>query len=93
LKDKKVRDQLREKNLAMIEEGMKYLEKALELDPQYDDAMAYMNLLYRQRADLQETQEAYKRDWDTADNWVQKTLETKKMKTGGTAATAGGGTQ
>jgi tetratricopeptide (TPR) repeat protein len=93
LKDKKVRDQLREKNLAMIEEGMKYLEKALELDPQYDDAMAYMNLLYRQRADLQETQEAYKRDWDSADSWVQKTLETKKMKTGGTAATAGGGTQ
>lgn len=89
LKDKKVRDQLRQKNLEMIETGMKYLEKALELDPQYDDAMAYMNLLYRQRADLQETAEAYKRDWDTADNWVQKTLETKKQKTGGVVA--GGG--
>ncbi|MCS7314188.1 MAG: tetratricopeptide repeat protein [Bryobacterales bacterium] len=86
LKDKKVRDQLRQKNLEMIETGMKYLEKALELDPQYDDAMAYMNLLFRQRADLQETAEAYKRDWDTADTWVQKTLETKKQKTGGVAA-------
>jgi len=83
IKDKKVRDQLRAKNLEMIEAGMKYLEKAMEIDPQYDDAMAYMNLLYRQRADLQETQEAYKRDWDTADDWVQKTLETKKRKTGG----------
>jgi len=83
IKDKKVRDQLRAKNLEMIESGMKYLEKAMEIDPQYDDAMAYMNLLYRQRADLQETQEAYKRDWDTADDWVQKTLETKKRKTGG----------
>lgn len=83
LKDKKVRDQLRQRNLEMIETGMKHLEKALELDPQYDDAMAYMNLLYRQRADLQETEQAYKQDWDTADSWVQKTLETKKLKTGG----------
>lgn len=83
LKDKKVRDQLRQNNLAMIEGGMKNLEKALQIDPQYDDAMAYMNLLYRQRADLQETSEAYKQDVDVADNWVQKTLETKKLKTGG----------
>lgn len=83
LKDKKVREQLRQKNLEMIETGMKNLEKALQIDPQYDDAMAYMNLLYRQRADLQESAEAYKQDVDAADNWVQKTLETKKMKTGG----------
>lgn len=89
LKDKKVREQLRQKNLEMIEEGMRNLDKALQIDPQYDDAMAYMNLLYRQRADLQETAEAYKKDVDTADNWVQKTLETKKLKTGGApAATA-----
>lgn len=82
LKDKKVRDQLRQKNLEMIETGMKNLEKALQLDPQYDDAMAYLNLLYRQRADLQESGDAYKQDVETADNWVQKTLETKKVKTG-----------
>jgi len=82
LKDKKVRDQLRQKNLEMIETGMKNLEKALQLDPQYDDAMAYLNLLYRQRADLQESADAYKQDVETADNWVQKTLETKKAKTG-----------
>lgn len=88
LKDKKIREQLRQKNLALIEEGMKHLQKALEIDPQYDDAMAYMNLLYRQRADLQESAEAYKQDVDTADNWVQKTLETKKAKTGGAAAVA-----
>lgn len=82
LKDRKVRDQLRQKNLEMIETGMKNLEKALEIDPQYDDAMAYMNLLFRQRADLQESADAYKQDVDAADNWVQKTLDTKKAKTG-----------
>lgn len=82
LKDKKVRDQLRQKNLEVIETGMKSLERALQVDPQYDDAMAYLNLLYRQRADLQETADAYRRDVDTADNWVQKTMDTKKAKTG-----------
>jgi tetratricopeptide (TPR) repeat protein len=80
LKDKKVREALKEKNLAMIEQGLKDLEKALEVDREYDDAMAYINLLYRQRADLQDTSEAYQKDTDTADNWVQKTLDTKKLK-------------
>ncbi len=86
LKDKKVRDQLREKNLALIESGLQNLERALKIDRQYDDAMAYVNLLYRQRADLQETADAYKRDVDSADRWVEKTLETKKAKTGATPA-------
>jgi hypothetical protein len=35
-----------------LEEAMQMLVKALELRPDYDDAMAYMNLLYRERADL-----------------------------------------
>jgi Tfp pilus assembly protein PilF len=80
LKDPKLRLALREKNLAMIEQGMKDLENALAVDKNYDDAMAYMNLLYRQRADLQDSSEAYRKDTDAADNWVQKTLDTKKMK-------------
>ena len=83
LKDPKLRAALRDKNLAMIEEGMKDLQRALEIDKNYDDAMAYLNLLYRQRADLQDSSEAYKRDTEAADNWVQKTLDTKKMKTAG----------
>jgi site-specific recombinase XerD len=42
--------------------------------------MAYMNLLYRERADLADTTEAYKRDTASADDWVDKTLNTKKTK-------------
>jgi tetratricopeptide (TPR) repeat protein len=80
IKDKKAREALREKNLPIIEAGMKYLQQALEIDPEYDDAMAYMNLLYRERADLAESPEGYKKDIEVADNWVQKTLETKKIK-------------
>jgi len=80
LRDRKVREKLKESNLPIIEEGMKALEKALALDKEYDDAMAYMNLLYRERADLQDTPEAYKKDTEAADSWVDKTLETKKLK-------------
>lgn len=80
LKDKKVREELRGKNGDVIETGIQHLQKALEIDKEYDDAMAYLNLLYRERADLQDTSDAYKKDTDLADEWVQKTLDTKKIK-------------
>jgi tetratricopeptide (TPR) repeat protein len=81
LKDKKVREALRDKHLAMIEDGIKNLEKALQIDSEFDDAMAYTNLLWRQKADLEDTPEGFRRDSEIADSWIQKTLETKKAKT------------
>jgi len=90
LKDKKVRDEVREKNLPVVEDGLKSLEKALEIDPKYDDAMAYLNLLHRERGDLAENTEGFRKDTEIADNWVQKTLETKKIKQA-EADKAGGG--
>lgn len=36
----------------MIEEGIVSLKKAIELRPDYDDAMAYLNLMYRRKADM-----------------------------------------
>lgn len=80
LKDKKVRVELAAKNLPVIEEGLQNLQKALEIDAEYDDAMAYMNLLYRERADLQDTEAAYRKDTEAADDWIDKTLQTKKLK-------------
>jgi tetratricopeptide (TPR) repeat protein len=38
-----------------IEEGIESLQKAIELRPDYDDAMAYLNLMYRRKADIVET--------------------------------------
>ena len=32
---------------------MQYLKKAVELNPTYDDAMQYLNLTYRRKADLE----------------------------------------
>jgi tetratricopeptide (TPR) repeat protein len=80
IKDKKLREELSEKYLEMVNAGIKNLEKALEIDPEYDDAMAYMNLLLRERADLAEQTAAYDADIEAADNWMQKALETRKIK-------------
>ena len=80
IKDKKVKEELKAQYLPVINEGIQNLEKALEVDKEYDDAMAYMNLLVRERADLDDTSDEYKKDIETADNWVQKTLQTKKIK-------------
>lgn len=89
LKDKKVREEIRAANLAIIEAGFQMLEKALDVDKEYDDAMAYMNLLHRERADLQDTPEAYRKDTEAADAWVQKNLETKKIKAARQPASTG----
>jgi tetratricopeptide (TPR) repeat protein len=90
-KEKKVKDQLKDQYGAIIEDGIKNLQKALDIDPNYDDAMAYMNLLIRERADLVESPDQYKKDIDTADGWVQKALDTKKMKAAKEAAKSAGG--
>lgn len=88
LKDKKVKEELQTQYGAVIDDGIKNLQKALDLDPNYDDAMAYMNLLIREKADLDDTPEQYKADIDTADKWVQKALDTKKAKAAAAAKAA-----
>ncbi len=81
VKDKKVCAMLREKNTANIQEGIDNLNKALQLRPDYDDAMAYMNLMYRERADVQcDDAAARTADLKTADEWVDKTMAIKKEK-------------
>jgi Tfp pilus assembly protein PilF len=80
IKDKKVKEELKAQWLPIINDGLKNLDKALEIDKDYDDAMAYENLLIRERADLDDDSAQYQKDIQVADNWVQKALETKKMK-------------
>ena len=80
-KDKKVCALVKEKNTADVQEGIDNLNKALQLRPDYDDAMAYMNLMYRERADIQcDDPAARSADLKTADEWVDKTMATKKAK-------------
>jgi tetratricopeptide (TPR) repeat protein len=80
IKDKKVKEDLRAQYLPMVDEGIADLHKALDIDPEYEDAMSYLNLLIRERADLLDTPDDYKKQIEIADGWVQKALDTKKAK-------------
>jgi len=44
-----------EKYGSLVDEGIADLQKAIQLRPDYDDAMAYLNLLYRRKADMVES--------------------------------------
>jgi tetratricopeptide (TPR) repeat protein len=91
LKDKKVCAMLHDKNMDAVKDGMTMLEKALALRPDYDDAAAYMNLMYRERADIQcDDPAARAEDLKTADLWVDKTMAFKKAKAEKAASQAQG---
>ena len=78
---KKVCADLKTKNWPSIEEGIESLNKAIQLRPDYDDAMAYLNLMYREKADVEcDDLNARQEDLKTADHWVDQTLITKKAK-------------
>ena len=80
IKDKKVKDELRTQYSGIVDEGIKNLQKALDIDKEYEDAMSYMSLLIREKADLLDSPDEYKKQIDIADAYVQKALETKKIK-------------
>jgi tetratricopeptide (TPR) repeat protein len=89
---KKVCEELKEKNTPTITEGIDSLNKAIQLRPDYDDAMAYMNLMYREKADVECDDEAARADdLKTADHWVDETLRVKKAKAEKAAQNQAGG--
>jgi Tfp pilus assembly protein PilF len=79
-KDKKVKEALKAQWLPTINAGLAALDKTLQINPEYEDAMSYENLLIRERADLLDSKEEYDAAIKTANDWVQKALETKKIK-------------
>jgi tetratricopeptide (TPR) repeat protein len=77
---KKLMDQYAEQNAATVDEGMKYLQQALANRPTYDNAMAYLNLMYRSKADIDYGHpDEVKADLAQADHWVQEALSTRKL--------------
>jgi tetratricopeptide (TPR) repeat protein len=47
-----LRDQFASQYGSVVDEGIQQVQKAIQLRPDYADAMAYLNLLYRQKADM-----------------------------------------
>jgi tetratricopeptide (TPR) repeat protein len=66
-------------NGPLVDEALKYLEQAVSVDPNYDDAMQYLNLTYRRKADLECGNDAARKDdLAKADEWVQKAQGARK---------------
>jgi len=51
----KIRDDFTHQYGDLVDEGLKMLQKATDLRPDYADAMAYQSLLLRQKADMSDT--------------------------------------
>jgi tetratricopeptide (TPR) repeat protein len=66
-------------NTALVEEGLKYLQQAVNVNPTYNDAMDYLNLTYRRKADLEcGNDDARKADLALADDWTHKAMGARK---------------
>jgi len=65
---------------ALIDEGVSDLQKAISIRPDYDDAMAYLNLLYRRKADTVESADERAALQKQADELVDKVKEVKQKR-------------
>jgi tetratricopeptide (TPR) repeat protein len=65
---------------ATIDEGIDFLNRALELKPDYDDAMAYLNLLYRRKADTVDVPSEREHLTEMADDLLDKVKDIKQEK-------------
>lgn len=77
----KVRVQYTQEYAAIVDEGISALEQAIKLRPDYDDAFAYLNLLYRQKADQDVTPQEREDHLAKADSLVEqfKVIKQRKM--------------
>jgi hypothetical protein len=84
----KFRNQLAEENGPLVDEGIKVLQKAIDLKPNDDSSMVYLNLMYRQKAEIDSDEETRAADLKLAEEWVNKALATRKAASG--SASLGG---
>jgi translation initiation factor 2B subunit (eIF-2B alpha/beta/delta family) len=69
-----------EKYGALVDDGITSLKKAIELNPNYEDAMTYLNLLYRRKADMVESTAERDSYTKQADDLLDKVKEIKQKK-------------
>jgi tetratricopeptide (TPR) repeat protein len=68
------------KYASLVDEGITDLQKAIQVKPDYDDAMAYLNLLYRRKADMVESADERGNLLKQADDLVDKVKEVKQKR-------------
>jgi len=76
---KNIMEPLKAKNGPLVDEALQYLNQAVEIRPNYDDAMAYLNLIYRRKADVDWGNEAARKDdVAKAEDWRSKAMGVRK---------------
>jgi tetratricopeptide (TPR) repeat protein len=75
-----IRSEYASKYGPLIDEGITDLQKAISIRPDYDDAMAYLNLLYRRKADMVDSKEEREALLKQADDLVDKVKEIKQKR-------------
>jgi tetratricopeptide (TPR) repeat protein len=75
-----VRKVYNDKYGALVDDGIAKLKKAIDLNPDYDDAMTYLNLLYRRKADMVESSAERDALTKQADDLLDKVKEIKQKK-------------
>jgi tetratricopeptide (TPR) repeat protein len=77
---KKVLEQIKQQNEPLVTEGLQYLNQALANRSNYDEAMSYLNLIYRRKADVDYTDpNTVKADVAAAKDWSSKAMGTRKV--------------
>ncbi len=67
-------------NTDLVADAMQNLNKAIELNPNYSDAMEYLQLTYRSKANLDcPNDAARKADLAMADEWSMKAINARKL--------------
>ena len=76
---KKIMEPVAQENAPLVEEALKYLNEAVADRPTYDDAMSYLNLVYRKKADVDYGHPTeVKDDLAEAQKWSADSMGTRK---------------
>jgi Tfp pilus assembly protein PilF len=65
---------------ATIDEGIESLSHAISIRPDYDDAMAYLNLLYRRKADTEASESEREQLIKMADDLIDRVKDIKQKR-------------
>lgn len=89
---KKTCQEIIQENTAPVNEGIEYLQKAIQIRPSYDDAMAYLQLMYRRQADFAcGNKDQLKATMALVDEWREKNMQTRRANEEKKNKAAGGG--
>lgn len=73
-----LKDQEKEELLKLIDEGQKVLSEAIEINPNYFEAMSYLNLMFREQAKFVKDEDRKRELLQQADRYAAMALELER---------------